>query len=99
MYGVTTGFGEFKDEPVPPAQLVELQQNILLSHAAGAGDNADEHDPSNYFAADVVRAALTHMADEHRKEVALTAALDEGLQSPRARPGTWKRVRAAVKRR
>ena len=30
VYGVTTGFGEFKDEPVPPEQLVELQQNILL---------------------------------------------------------------------
>lgn len=50
-------------------------------------------------ASDVVRAALTHMADEHRKEVALLAALDEGLNSPPARPGTWKRVRAAVKRR
>src|SRR6476659_8613349 len=36
VYGVTTGFGEFKDEPVPPEQLVELQQNILPSHSAGA---------------------------------------------------------------
>ncbi len=50
-------------------------------------------------ASDVVRAALTHMAAEQRKEVALLAALDEGLESPRARPGTWKRVRAAVKRK
>lgn len=58
VYGVTTGFGEFKDEPVPPEQLVELQQNILLSHSAGAGDNADEDDPRNYFPAEVVRAAL-----------------------------------------
>lgn len=58
VYGVTTGFGEFKDEPVPPEQLVELQQNILLSHASGAGDSIDEHDASNYFPAEVVRAAL-----------------------------------------
>jgi histidine ammonia-lyase len=58
VYGVTTGFGEFKDEPVPPEQLVELQQNILLSHASGAGDATDELDPGNYFPAEVVRAAL-----------------------------------------
>jgi histidine ammonia-lyase len=58
VYGVTTGFGEFKDEPVPPQQLVELQQNILLSHSAGAGDNPDELDPANYFSVEVVRAAL-----------------------------------------
>ncbi len=58
VYGVTTGFGEFKDEPVPPEQLVELQRNILLSHASGAGDSPDEHDRSNYFPTEVVRAAL-----------------------------------------
>lgn len=58
VYGVTTGFGEFKDAPIPPDELVELQQNLLLSHAVGIGDNADEHDPANYFAADVVRGAL-----------------------------------------
>ena len=58
VYGVTTGFGEFKNEPVPPEQLVALQQNILLSHAAGTGDNADAGDASNYFPAEVVRAAL-----------------------------------------
>src|SRR5687768_2124823 len=58
VYGVTTGFGEFKEEPVPPEQLVELQQNILLSHSSGAGDTPDEWDVSNYFPAEVVRAAL-----------------------------------------
>jgi histidine ammonia-lyase len=58
VYGATTGFGAFKNEPVPPEDLVRLQQNILLSHAAGAGDNADPDDPGNYFPPDVVRAAL-----------------------------------------
>lgn len=58
VYGVTTGFGEFKNEPVPPEQLIALQQNILISHAAGAGDNANAADASNYFPAEVVRAAL-----------------------------------------
>lgn len=58
VYGVTTGFGEFKNEPVPPQQLVQLQQNILISHSAGAGDNANELDPANYFSAEIVRATL-----------------------------------------
>ncbi len=58
-YGVTTGFGEFKDIPVAPDQLEDLQRNILLSHAVGVGENADPDDPANYFPPEVVRAALT----------------------------------------
>lgn len=57
-YGVTTGFGEFKDIPVAPDRLEELQQNILRSHAVGAGVNADPADPANYFPAEAVRATL-----------------------------------------
>jgi histidine ammonia-lyase len=57
-YGITTGFGEFKNIPVPPEQLEELQCNILLSHAVGAGETADDLHPSNYFEPEVVRAAL-----------------------------------------
>lgn len=57
-YGITTGFGEFKDVPVPPDELEVLQQNLLLSHAVGMGDSADADDPANYFSADVVRAVL-----------------------------------------
>ena len=40
-YGITTGFGEFKDVPVPPDELEDLQQNLLRSHAVGMGDSAD----------------------------------------------------------
>jgi histidine ammonia-lyase len=57
-YGVTTGFGEFKDIPVAPDCLEELQRNILLSHCAGVGENADADDPANYFDPEVVRAVL-----------------------------------------
>jgi histidine ammonia-lyase len=57
-YGVTTGFGEFKDKPIAPADLEQLQRNLLLSHSVGVGDNCDPDDLSNYFAADVVRAVL-----------------------------------------
>ena len=57
-YGVTTGFGEFKNIPIPPDDLERLQQNLLRSHSVGVGDNADADDPVNYFKADVVRATL-----------------------------------------
>lgn len=57
-YGITTGFGEFKDVPIPPHQLEELQRNLLLSHAVGMGDNSDPDDPANYFSPEAVRATL-----------------------------------------
>ncbi len=57
-YGVTTGFGEFKNLPIAPERLEELQRNILLSHSAGAGETADPGNPANYFEPDVVRATL-----------------------------------------
>jgi histidine ammonia-lyase len=57
-YGVTTGFGEFKDKPIAPADLEQLQRNLLLSHSVGVGENCDPDDLSNYFPAEVVRAVL-----------------------------------------
>lgn len=57
-YGVTTGFGEFKNLAVAPADLEKLQSNILLSHSVGLGETADELHPANYFDPEVVRAAL-----------------------------------------
>lgn len=57
-YGVTTGFGEFKDIPVPPEQLEELQRNLLLSHSVGIGSRAGLEDRAGCFSAEVVRATL-----------------------------------------
>ena len=57
-YGVTTGFGEFKDKPIAPEDLEQLQRNLLLSHSVGVGENSDPTDSANYFPADVVRGAL-----------------------------------------
>lgn len=36
-YGITTGFGAFKDRLIAPEQVEQLQRNILLSHAVGVG--------------------------------------------------------------
>lgn len=37
IYGITTGFGEFKDVKIPSNRLEELQKNLILSHSAGVG--------------------------------------------------------------
>lgn len=38
VYGVTTGFGEFSNIRVEEKDIEQLQENLILSHAAGAGD-------------------------------------------------------------
>ena len=38
VYGVTTGFGKLKDVAVPSEDLVELQENLVLSHCCGVGE-------------------------------------------------------------
>ena len=40
-YGITTGFGAFKERVIPLEQVTELQRNILMSHAVGVGDPFD----------------------------------------------------------
>lgn len=37
IYGLTTGFGEFANVRIPPSQLEELQENLIISHSAGMG--------------------------------------------------------------
>ena len=38
VYGVTTGFGAFKDRIIPPEEVKQLQRNVIMSHAVGVGD-------------------------------------------------------------
>ncbi len=40
VYGVNTGFGRLASVRVADADLVQLQRNIVLSHAAGVGEPA-----------------------------------------------------------
>ncbi len=40
-YGITTGFGAFKDRVIPPEDVKTLQRNIIISHAVGVGDIFD----------------------------------------------------------
>lgn len=42
VYGITTGFGAFKNRVIPPDKLRELQRNIVRSHSAGVGAPLDQ---------------------------------------------------------
>jgi histidine ammonia-lyase len=37
IYGITTGFGEFKDVKISKEKIEQLQRNLILSHSAGVG--------------------------------------------------------------
>lgn len=43
IYGITTGFGEFKDVIIPKKDRVKLQRNLILSHSAGVGSYIPDH--------------------------------------------------------
>ena len=40
VYGINTGFGKLAAMRIEPADLAQLQRNIVLSHAAGVGEPA-----------------------------------------------------------
>jgi histidine ammonia-lyase len=40
-YGITTGFGAFKNKVIRPEDVAQLQYNIIVSHAVGVGDVFD----------------------------------------------------------
>ncbi|GIV56787.1 MAG: histidine ammonia-lyase [Candidatus Kapaibacterium sp.] len=49
VYGVTTGFGELASVTISPEDVATLQENLIISHSAGAGD---------YLPPEVVRAMM-----------------------------------------
>jgi histidine ammonia-lyase len=38
VYGITTGVGELSSHYIPPEQTIQLQENLIRSHAAGVGE-------------------------------------------------------------
>ena len=38
VYGITTGFGKFSDVVISTDECKELQKNLIITHAVGAGD-------------------------------------------------------------
>ncbi|MFN2103284.1 MAG: aromatic amino acid lyase, partial [Candidatus Promineifilaceae bacterium] len=43
-YGITTGFGRFKDKIISADEVRELQLNLVRSHAAGVGPDLEEQE-------------------------------------------------------
>jgi len=39
IYGITTGFGEFANVKISQKDIKQLQENLILSHAVGCGEN------------------------------------------------------------
>lgn len=39
IYGVTTGFGGFSSVRIPKDEIEQLQENLIISHTAGVGEN------------------------------------------------------------
>lgn len=42
VYGITTGFGKFSDVVIPQKETMELQENLIKSHACGVGEPLPE---------------------------------------------------------
>ena len=43
IYGVTTGFGEFANVKISREKLEKLQENLIVSHSTGVGENLPPH--------------------------------------------------------
>lgn len=43
IYGINTGFGSLCDTVIPKSDLEQLQRNLVLSHACGAGEEVPSH--------------------------------------------------------
>ena len=73
VYGINTGFGKLACLRIEPADLLTLQSNIVLSHAAGVG--APSPVPVKYatslkgFDCEQVRLPLVQLNDAEKKVV------------------------------
>ena len=89
VYGITTGFGAFKDKVIPLEQVRQLQRNIVMSHAVGVGKP---------FSTDVVRAMMLVRANTLAKGHSgirletmetLLAMLERGVHPIVPEQGRW----------
>lgn len=43
IYGLNTGFGKFSTKKISADKIIKLQENLIISHAAGTGDPLDNN--------------------------------------------------------
>jgi len=79
VYGVTTGFGAFKDRIIPRDQVAQLQRNILMSHAVGVGPVLDQATTRAMMLIRANTLAQGHSGIRAETLRLLLALLDEGI--------------------
>jgi len=79
IYGVNTGFGRLADTVIPPSEQVQLQKNLVRSHAVGCGEPLSRQEARGMI---LLRAmSLSHGFSGARVEVVeqLLWLLEKGL--------------------
>jgi histidine ammonia-lyase len=79
VYGITTGFGALSEVVIPPDRLLELQANLIRSHAAGVGDPLDEVETRAIMLLRANVLALGHSGVREAVIELLLACLNEGV--------------------
>jgi histidine ammonia-lyase len=79
LYGITTGFGALCDVTIAPEETHQLQDNILMSHAAGVGDPLPDEVVRAVMALRVHDLALGHSAIRLETLRYLATFLNEGV--------------------
>jgi histidine ammonia-lyase len=79
IYGVTTGFGALSDVTISRKDAVQLQINILMSHAAGVGPPLDEATARGVMLLRTKELALGHTCGRLPSVVRLIELLNQGV--------------------
>jgi histidine ammonia-lyase len=79
IYGVTTGFGALSDVIIPAEEARLLQQNVLMSHAAGLGDLLEEETVRAMMALRVKDLARGHSGIRLETVQRLVDLLNQGI--------------------
>ncbi len=79
IYGITTGFGALSDVAISKKDTRRLQQNVLMSHAAGVGDPLDEPTVRAVMALRIKDLARGHSGIRLQTVEQLAALLNAGV--------------------
>jgi len=79
IYGITTGFGALSDVTISKEDTRQLQENILMSHAAGLGDILDSETVRAIIALRIKDLAMGHAGIRMETLHHLTELLNRGI--------------------
>jgi histidine ammonia-lyase len=95
VYGINTGFGMLANVRIPDDHLVELQENLILSHCAGIGENLDDRSVRLILVLKILSLAQGYSGVTPELIVALSKLLNHEVYPCIAsvRRATWRRWR------